>query len=71
MDKNIIAIFALDEAVSLAIVEPLDRTKNSVRHNSLPPYGNSDFCSLPRSRWSCSALCSCQPNRPERIKLRP
>jgi hypothetical protein len=30
--KHILAIFALNETVAFAAIEPLDRTKNSFRH---------------------------------------
>jgi hypothetical protein len=32
VDKDILAAFASDEAVSLPAVEPLDRALNSIRH---------------------------------------
>jgi ABC-type long-subunit fatty acid transport system fused permease/ATPase subunit len=39
VDKNIIAFFAFDETIAFAIIEPLDRSLNSLGHDLLPPYG--------------------------------
>jgi hypothetical protein len=65
--ENIFAIFAFDESVAFSVVEPLDRTKNSISH-FLSCLLMTRFLFR---RLSFSAVGFIEPKRPELQELRP